>query len=75
VTNKFCHAELSSFCYPERYASLHALATKNVSGSSSASVLTSALYLLNSSFYGLSLNYLFKGIVVVLLFENKQLVK
>jgi hypothetical protein len=54
---------------------LHALATKNVSGSSSASVLTSALYLLNSSFYGLSLNYLFKGIVVVLLFENKQLVK
>ena len=51
---------------------MHALATKNVSGSSSALVLTSALYLLNSSFYELSLNYLFKGIVVVLLFENKK---
>ena len=71
MTNKICHLN----CHPERYASLHALATKNVSGSSSASVLTSALYLLNNSFYGLSLNYLFKGIVVVLLFENKQLVK
>ena len=59
-------------CHPERYASLHALATKNVSGSSFALVLTSALYLLNSSFSELSLNYLFKGIVVVLLFENKK---